>query len=98
MGQLDGPRCEATEYVDTGISGSRDRRPALDARMAAAQRREPAAVVGVRLDRLARLGDEPHAQTVARGRSARALRGRPPIEPAAWGRRRIGIVSAAITT
>ena len=53
------------EYVDHGISGRKDRRPALNAMMAACRAREVSGVVVARLDRLARsvlhlaeLGDE----------------------------------------
>jgi len=56
---------EVREYVDHAVSGRRTSRPALDALMAAARRRELSHVVVVRLDRLARslahmaaLGDE----------------------------------------
>ena len=42
------------EYVDHGISGSKDRRPALDEMMAKAKRRAFDAVAVVKLDRLAR--------------------------------------------
>ncbi len=42
------------EFVDHGISGSKDRRPALDEIMALAKRREFDAVAVVKLDRLAR--------------------------------------------
>ncbi len=45
---------EAVEYVDHGVSGAKDRRPALDALMAAVQRREVEAVVVTKLDRIAR--------------------------------------------
>ncbi len=45
---------EATEYVDHGVSGQRNRRPALDRMLQAARRQEVSAVVVVRLDRLAR--------------------------------------------
>lgn len=45
---------QATEYVDHGVSGARDRRPGLDALMAAARARKVGAVIVVRLDRLAR--------------------------------------------
>ncbi len=45
---------EALEYVDHGISGARDRRPALDELMQAARRRGVDAVVCTKLDRLAR--------------------------------------------
>jgi DNA invertase Pin-like site-specific DNA recombinase len=44
----------AGEYVDEGISGARDRRPALDALVAQARRRAFDAVAVVKLDRLAR--------------------------------------------
>lgn len=51
--------CEArgwtmTEYLDTGISGAKDRRPALDRLMAAAHQRRIDAVVVWRLDRFGR--------------------------------------------
>jgi DNA invertase Pin-like site-specific DNA recombinase len=42
------------EYVDHGVSGTKDRRPALDALLADARRRRFDAVAAVRLDRLAR--------------------------------------------
>ncbi len=42
------------EFVDHGISGSKDRRPALDEMMVQAKRREFDAVAVVKLDRLAR--------------------------------------------
>ena len=42
------------EYVDQGVSGSKDRRPALDEMMAKAKRRSFDAVAVVKLDRLAR--------------------------------------------
>lgn len=42
------------EYVDHGASGARARRPALDALLAAARRREVDALAVVKLDRLAR--------------------------------------------
>ncbi len=42
------------EFVDHGISGSKDRRPALDGMMVQAKRREFDAVAVVKLDRLAR--------------------------------------------
>ena len=45
---------ECVEYVDHGVSGRKDRRPALDDMMAAARRREIDAVCCVKLDRLAR--------------------------------------------
>ena len=45
---------EAVEFVDNGQSGRKDRRPALDALMAAVRRREVDAVACVKLDRLAR--------------------------------------------
>jgi DNA invertase Pin-like site-specific DNA recombinase len=44
----------ATEYVDTGVSGAKERRPALDRLMAAASKRQIDAVVVWRLDRLGR--------------------------------------------
>src|SRR5688572_16494659 len=44
----------AVEYVDTGISGAKDRRPALDALLLAARRRKVDVVVCWRLDRLGR--------------------------------------------
>ena len=45
---------QATEYVDTGISGSKDRRPALDKLMADASARRLDVVVCWRLDRFGR--------------------------------------------
>ena len=45
---------ELVEYTDHGISGRKDRRPALDAMMKACRAREVSAVVVIRLDRLAR--------------------------------------------
>jgi DNA invertase Pin-like site-specific DNA recombinase len=45
---------DATEYVDTGISGAKDRRPALDQLMADARRRKVDTVVVWRLDRFGR--------------------------------------------
>jgi DNA invertase Pin-like site-specific DNA recombinase len=45
---------EVKEYVDHGVSGSKERRPALDAMMADAKRRRFDAVVCWRLDRLGR--------------------------------------------
>ena len=42
------------EFVDHGVSGSKDRRPALDEMMAQAKRREFDAIAVVKLDRLAR--------------------------------------------
>ena len=44
----------AREFVDTGISGSKDRRPALDELSAAVKRHQVEAVVCWRLDRLGR--------------------------------------------
>jgi DNA invertase Pin-like site-specific DNA recombinase len=44
----------AIEYVDQGVSGSKDRRPALDALTAAVKRYRVQAVVCWRLDRLGR--------------------------------------------
>lgn len=45
---------EAVEFVDNGVSGKRDRRPALDALLDAVKRREVDGVAVVKLDRLAR--------------------------------------------
>ncbi len=45
---------EAVEFVDHGVSGRKDKRPALDKLLGAARRREVRAVVVVKLDRLAR--------------------------------------------
>jgi DNA invertase Pin-like site-specific DNA recombinase len=45
---------DAVEFVDKGVSGSKDRRPALDELVAAAKRRKFDAVVCWRLDRLGR--------------------------------------------
>jgi DNA invertase Pin-like site-specific DNA recombinase len=62
----------AVEYVDRGVSGSKDRRPALDAMLAAAKRRKFDVLVVWRLDRLGRtlrhlilMLDEVHALGVA---------------------------------
>jgi DNA invertase Pin-like site-specific DNA recombinase len=44
----------ATEYVDTGVSGAKDRRPALDQLTTAVRRHQVDAVVCWRLDRLGR--------------------------------------------
>jgi DNA invertase Pin-like site-specific DNA recombinase len=44
----------ATEYVDRGVSGAKDRRPALDALLQDARRRRCDVVVCWRLDRLGR--------------------------------------------
>src|SRR4029453_18962823 len=44
----------AMEFVDRGVSGSKDRRPALDELIAAAKRRKFDVVVCWRLDRLGR--------------------------------------------
>lgn len=44
----------AEEYVDQGVSGARDRRPALDRLLADARRRRFDVLVVVKLDRLAR--------------------------------------------
>jgi DNA invertase Pin-like site-specific DNA recombinase len=44
----------ATEYVDTGVSGAKDRRPALDQLTADARRHQVDAVVCWKLDRLGR--------------------------------------------
>ncbi len=45
---------ELVEYVDHGISGRKDRRPALESMMRACRARNVSGVVVVRLDRLAR--------------------------------------------
>jgi len=45
---------DAVEYVDEGVSGAKDRRPALDRLLADARRRRFEAVAVVKLDRLAR--------------------------------------------
>ena len=45
---------EFIEFIDEGVSGRKDSRPALDKMMAAAKRREISAVAIVRLDRLGR--------------------------------------------
>jgi len=45
---------KAEEFVDHGVSGAKERRPALDALLAAARRREVGVVVVTKLDRLAR--------------------------------------------
>ena len=42
------------EFVDEGVSGAKDSRPALDEMIDAARRREISAVVCTKLDRLAR--------------------------------------------
>jgi DNA invertase Pin-like site-specific DNA recombinase len=42
------------EYIDHGISGAKDSRPALDEMMTAARRRDLDVIVTVKLDRLAR--------------------------------------------
>ena len=47
-------KADAVEYVDRGVSGAKDRRPALDRMLKAARRREIDAVVCTKLDRLAR--------------------------------------------
>src|SRR5206468_7411937 len=44
----------AVDYVDRGVSGSKDRRPALDAMMKDARRRRSDVLVCWRLDRLGR--------------------------------------------
>jgi DNA invertase Pin-like site-specific DNA recombinase len=45
---------DVLEYVDHGVSGRRDRRPALDELLGAIRRREVGSVVVTKLDRLAR--------------------------------------------
>jgi len=52
------------EFTDVGISGARERRPALDAMLAAARARKVDVVACVRLDRLAR--STHHLLTMAR--------------------------------
>src|SRR5690348_9642920 len=44
----------AGEFVDTGISGSKERRPQLDAMLTACRKREVDAIVVYRYDRFAR--------------------------------------------
>jgi DNA invertase Pin-like site-specific DNA recombinase len=44
----------ATEYVDQGVSGAKDRRPALDQLTADVRRHKVDAVIAWRLDRLGR--------------------------------------------
>lgn len=46
--------CEAVEFIDHAVSGTKDRRPGLDHMLAAARRREVSAVVCTKLDRIAR--------------------------------------------
>jgi DNA invertase Pin-like site-specific DNA recombinase len=53
-----------TEYVDHGVSGIKERRPALDALLSAARTRKIDAVICVKLDRLAR--SVHHLVTLAR--------------------------------
>jgi DNA invertase Pin-like site-specific DNA recombinase len=43
-----------TEFVDPGVSGAKEKRPALDAMLAAVRARQVDIVVAVKLDRLAR--------------------------------------------
>jgi DNA invertase Pin-like site-specific DNA recombinase len=45
---------EAVEFIDHGVSGAKDKRPALDAMLCAVRRREVDCVVITKLDRLAR--------------------------------------------
>src|SRR5258705_5356462 len=45
---------QALEFVDRGVSGAKDRRPALDAMLAAARARKLDLVAVVKLDRIAR--------------------------------------------
>ena len=49
-----GPRLDGSEYVDHGISGAKDRRPALDELVRDAKRRRFDVLVCWRLDRLGR--------------------------------------------
>jgi DNA invertase Pin-like site-specific DNA recombinase len=60
---------DATEYIDHGVSGAKERRPALDSLLSAARRRDVAVVLVTKLDRLAR---SLH-QLVALGREFEAL-------------------------
>ena len=46
-------RAKVVEFVDHGVSGRNDRRPALDKVMASVRRREVDAVAVTKLDRLA---------------------------------------------
>jgi DNA invertase Pin-like site-specific DNA recombinase len=55
---------QATEYVDHGVSGAKERRPGLDALLVAARMRKIDVVVCVKLDRLAR--SVHHLVTLAR--------------------------------
>jgi DNA invertase Pin-like site-specific DNA recombinase len=55
---------QTVEHVDHGISGAKERRPALDAMMAAARKRKVDVIACVRLDRLAR--STHHLLTMAR--------------------------------
>jgi DNA invertase Pin-like site-specific DNA recombinase len=50
----------ATEFVDRGVSGAKDRRPALEEMLKAAKRRKFDVVVCWRLDRLGRNLRHPH--------------------------------------
>jgi DNA invertase Pin-like site-specific DNA recombinase len=45
---------DSVEYVDSGVSGAKEKRPALDAMMAAVRSRKVDAVIATKLDRLAR--------------------------------------------
>jgi DNA invertase Pin-like site-specific DNA recombinase len=58
----------AQEFVDHGVSGAKERRPALDALMAAARARRVDVVACVKLDRLAR--STHHLVTLGRELSA----------------------------
>ena len=60
---------EATEFVDRGVSGSKDRRPALDALMDGARKRKIDVVVCWRLDRFGQKSSPPcdHNRGVERG-------------------------------
>jgi DNA invertase Pin-like site-specific DNA recombinase len=58
-----------TEFIDHGVSGAKERRPAIDAMLTAARRRDIDMVVVTKLDRLAR---SLH-QLVALGRELEAL-------------------------
>src|SRR2546426_12727137 len=60
-----------TEFVDHGVSGAKERRPALDALLAAARARKIDIVACTKLDRLAR--GTHHLVTLARELQARGV-------------------------
>jgi hypothetical protein len=79
----------AVEYVDKGVSGAKDRRPALDELLKAAKRRKFDVLVAWRLDRLGRnlrhlilLLDELHALGVAFVSLAEGIDATTPAAPA----------------